>query len=220
MPRVTFVNKARKDIPESGIKRGDSYFWWKFRFGSKHVSKTKPKPSQLTQSEYLGSMYSLQEDLEANSGSDDFSSLVSALEDAIAGVEEQKDSCEDKRSNMPDHLQDCGTGELLQNRVDACESLIGELEDAKSTIEDFTDLPDELETLQKEVNKFQEEVESAQKALDEAEESDIDAKQEALDLAQSNLNDKEQERDEKEQEITSALETAKGAIESIGWDVE
>lgn len=31
MPRVTHVKKARKAIPGTDIKVGDSYYWWKFR---------------------------------------------------------------------------------------------------------------------------------------------------------------------------------------------
>jgi hypothetical protein len=54
MPRVNFVKKARKAIPSSGIKVGDSYYWWKFRYGGKFVSKERPRQSQLTQSKLSG----------------------------------------------------------------------------------------------------------------------------------------------------------------------
>lgn len=36
MARATLVKKARKDIPGTDIKAGDSYYWWAFRFGGKH----------------------------------------------------------------------------------------------------------------------------------------------------------------------------------------
>jgi hypothetical protein len=52
MARAHFVKKARKAIPGTDIKKGDSYYWWKFRFGGKRTSKTAPKASQLTQSEF------------------------------------------------------------------------------------------------------------------------------------------------------------------------
>ena len=32
MPRVS-TQKAAKDYPDQGIKKGDQYFHWKFRFG-------------------------------------------------------------------------------------------------------------------------------------------------------------------------------------------
>ena len=42
MPRVNYVKKARKAIPGADIKVGDAYYWWKFRYGGKHVSKIRP----------------------------------------------------------------------------------------------------------------------------------------------------------------------------------
>ena len=36
MPRVHFVKKARKDYPSTGIQKGDSYYWWQFRYGGTH----------------------------------------------------------------------------------------------------------------------------------------------------------------------------------------
>ena len=63
MPRVYFVKKARKDYPV-GIKKGDSYYWWKFRYGGIHRSKTRPRPSQLTQSEFLSTIYAIIEEIQ------------------------------------------------------------------------------------------------------------------------------------------------------------
>ena len=50
MPRVYTVNAARKDYPDDGISKGDTYYYWKFNYGSKVKSKTYPKRSQLTRS--------------------------------------------------------------------------------------------------------------------------------------------------------------------------
>jgi len=50
MPRVHFVKHARKD--NDLVKKGESYYWWKFRFTGKCMSKTPPRKSQLTESEY------------------------------------------------------------------------------------------------------------------------------------------------------------------------
>ncbi len=57
MPRVTHVKKARKDNPV--CKAGESYYWWKFRYGGKRYSLTRPRPSQLTQSAYFGGLRAL-----------------------------------------------------------------------------------------------------------------------------------------------------------------
>jgi len=47
MARAT-QQRARKDYPAQGIKKGDSYWKWSFRFGGTFKSLTKPQPSQLT----------------------------------------------------------------------------------------------------------------------------------------------------------------------------
>lgn len=154
MPRVHHV-KANKNYPEAGIKKGEKYYWWKFRFGGKRMSKKPPKASQLTQSEFLQNMYSAQEDVEAavkefreavennrdkaldNKEARD--ALVTALQDAQGNVEEWGQECEDKRSNMPDSLQDAPSGELLQTRYEQCQQIAQELDDAASEIDEMDD---------------------------------------------------------------------------------
>jgi hypothetical protein len=56
MPKVNHVKCARKDNPEHDIKAGESYYWWSMMQGSrgvKHYSKTYPKRSQLTNSDFF-----------------------------------------------------------------------------------------------------------------------------------------------------------------------
>jgi hypothetical protein len=139
MARAKFVKKAAKDYLEHGIKKGESYWWWKFRFGAKHFSKTAPKESQLTQSDFLQQIYSIQEHIDALFADD---SLEGELEAIISDLESLKSDCEDKLSNMPDQLQD---GSILNSRVDDLDSMIGDLEaidadvdadDIRSTVED------------------------------------------------------------------------------------
>lgn len=138
MPRVNFVKKARKAIPESGIKVGESYYWWSFRYGGKRVSKTHPRPSQLTQSEYLSTAYSLQEQLEDfEIDPEDMASLSNELTSIADDLRTLGSEQEDKRSNMPDQLQDGEIGERLQNRAEACEEVASELESAASEVEDL-----------------------------------------------------------------------------------
>ena len=129
MPRVTFVAKARKAIPDYGIKVGDSYYWWKFRYGGRHVSKTRPRQSQLTQSDYLSQAYSLQEQLEdLEIDPEDLSSVTSELSSIADELRNLGSEQADKRSNMPDQLQDSDTGQRLEGREQACEEIAGELE--------------------------------------------------------------------------------------------
>jgi uncharacterized protein YukE len=148
MPRVHFVKKARKAIKEAGVKKGDSYYWWKFRFGGKRVSKTPPKASQLTQSEFLGNMHAHQEDVDSFSASsvEDIDSVAGQLRDKAEEIRELGNECEEKYNNMPDSLQQGPTGELLQTRTEQCENIATELDSAADEVEQVgTDLTDSLE---------------------------------------------------------------------------
>jgi len=134
MPRVTHVKKARKDNP--ACKRGESYYWWKFRFGGKHFSKTYPRSSSLTQSSFLSQVYELNErieDMEPES-IDDLRFEVESLAEEYRTLGEE---CDDNLSNMPDHLQDSSdAGTLLQERVDECENVATELESIELDIDE------------------------------------------------------------------------------------
>src|SRR6266446_4284886 len=66
MPKVHFVKKAQKDHPDVGIKKGESYYWWAMKTGPRsgitRKSKTPPKRSQLTSSDYFSRLWDLQDD--------------------------------------------------------------------------------------------------------------------------------------------------------------
>lgn len=120
MPRVTFVKKARKDNPV--VKAGESYYWWKFRYGGKRYSTTRPKPSQLTQSPFLSEMYSIQEGMAMITTPED------ELEDYMSRIDELYDMSEESLNNMPEQLQEGDTGIMLQERMDAMEQWKQDLE--------------------------------------------------------------------------------------------
>jgi len=125
MPRVTHVKSARKDNPV--CKKGESYYWWKFRYGGKRYSLTRPRPSQLTNSPYYSQVRSLVEQIEDTNiaDNDDFT----ALRDEITSeLDNLRDECQSNLDNMPDSLQYSPTGELLQERIDACENAQSEVE--------------------------------------------------------------------------------------------
>ena len=125
MPRVTFVKKARKDNP--AVKAGESYYWWKFRYGGKRYSKTRPRPSQLTQSHYYGTVRSLVERIEDESPTD-YDDFVSLRDEVRDELEELGQECQSSLDNMPSSLQYGSSGEMLQERVDACENATMEIE--------------------------------------------------------------------------------------------
>jgi hypothetical protein len=123
MARVTHVMKARKDIPSAGIKAGESYYWWKFRYGGKHYSKTPPKRSQLTQSAFYSAVYDLQDQI---GGASPDESLRDLRDDVVSTLEDLKSECESNFDNIPESLQSGSSGELLQERVSALDTAIDE----------------------------------------------------------------------------------------------
>ena len=125
MPKVTFVKKAQKNVKGSDIKKGEEYYWWKFRFGGKHVSRTPPKPSQLTRSAFLSPLYELQERIILLTASDTLPDEVSSIVDELRCLGEEQ---LEKQNNMPESLQDSETGQLLQDRSDNIESMVNDLE--------------------------------------------------------------------------------------------
>lgn len=167
MPRVK-SQKANKDYPAQGIKKGQIYYSWKFRYGGKRMSLTYPKPSQLTQSEYLGAVYDFQERIQSMSNEE---ILNGGLEDLYQEIETLKDETEEKKSNMPEQLQEVGSGEILTQRIDDLETFLSELDTVKSNAEDWYSEHGEkgydLDALS--FDEDEEEPDSAQEALDAAE---------------------------------------------------
>lgn len=132
MARVHTVQKAAKDYPTQGIKKGDTYYWWKFRFGGKHKSKTYPKRSQLTQSAFLQSLYALQDDFVF-----DTEDPGSSRDELVSEIENLRDECQSSLENMPEHLQESSdSGVMLQERIEALEGWISELEQVDCDIDD------------------------------------------------------------------------------------
>ncbi len=126
MPRVTHVKKARKDNPV--CKKGESYYWWQFAFSPKSFSLTRPRDSQLTRSAYYSTLYAIQEQIE-DTTVENADELQSVADDAQSALAELRDETEEKLSNMTEHgLENTPTGEMIQERVDALESALQELE--------------------------------------------------------------------------------------------
>jgi len=126
MPRVTHVKSARKANPVAAV--GESYYWWKFRYGGKRYSKTYPKQSQLTQSAYKGRVYDLIDrvnQFEPEPGEEAVvEEFISEIVDEICEI---RDECQESLDNMPESLQYSPTGELLQERIDACDAAEGDI---------------------------------------------------------------------------------------------
>jgi hypothetical protein len=140
MARCTHVKAARRRYPQSecgipgGIKQGQSYYWWKFKRGSKHFSLTPPKRSQLTQSAFYSQLYEIEDRIADLTASSDLPSEVEGIAEELRSLAEE---CQGSLENMPESLQQGPTGEMLQERIDACEGAADELEGIE--MDDFED---------------------------------------------------------------------------------
>lgn len=133
MPRVHHVKSARKENPV--CKAGEPYYWWKFRYGGKRYSLTYPKASQLTQSEFLGQMYDLTEQLE-EFNAEDVGDLEMQVEGVSSDIRSLGSEQGEKVYGMPDSLQSSPTAELLQEREAACDAWADELDNVDFTVDE------------------------------------------------------------------------------------
>lgn len=145
MPKVTHVKKARKAIKDAGIKKGDAYYWWKFRYGGIRRSLTPPKASQLTQSTFLSTVLGIGEhveDITTLLWNDDMTTedAESELQDLAQQLRDAGEDAQSSLDNMPEGLQQGTTGQLLQTRVEQTETTADELENIEAPEDaDFTD---------------------------------------------------------------------------------
>lgn len=113
------------DLPY--INKGESYYHWALFRSPTQYSKTAPKQSQLTGSEFLSSIYALSEDL-AEFDCSEISEVEEKRDEFISQLEEMRDECQEKLDNMPESLQYAPSGEILQSRIDGLEEMISEFE--------------------------------------------------------------------------------------------
>ena len=143
MARSHFVKKARKPIPEAGIKEGDSYYWWKFKNCHRQVSKNPPKQSQLTRSSFLSTVYEINERISSFSASskEEFDDFKKEITDELESLRDETQSSLDA---MPEQLQSSSTGELLQERIDGIKEWLNEIEGVECEDYDEEDIRNEL----------------------------------------------------------------------------
>jgi ABC-type transporter Mla subunit MlaD len=141
MPKVHHVLKARKDVKGTDIKRGDSYYWWQFRNCAKSVSKTPPTRQQLTQSEFLSTLYDHEDNAnglldELQAAKDAFELVRDRLNELAEDVRSFGSEQDDKRSNMEERFPNgCPTMDLLEARAERCNEIADELEAAASEVD-------------------------------------------------------------------------------------
>jgi hypothetical protein len=172
MPKAIFVKKAQKpnsvvsqediDRANNPKKPGDetaaSYWHWSMKTAYSSVkrkSKTRPRASEMTLSDFWGQVYGLQEDMEDATA--DFDSIEDIKQDAANRIREIGEECREKFDNMPEGLQQGSSGELLEQRAESCESAADEIECLDSPDENDFDNPEEFTEGSDEYNEALEE---------------------------------------------------------------
>lgn len=162
------MTKARKQYKCEKCGRiiniGDEYNNWGGRFlgGIHHYCKyCKPKLSQLTSSEYLKSIYEIQEKVESYViGRDTAEEYYQFVLEIIDELNEIKENLEEKMDNIPENLQFSETYSLLEERLSCVESVIEQLEDLDN-YDTFSrdDAIDELEISDDNIEESEEDIE-------------------------------------------------------------
>lgn len=133
-------SQPRDETDTIFVKKGETYWQWGMMQGGRgvqHYSKTPPRRSQLTNSDFLGQIYDLEDTL-------DFSQAASpedleGIRDEI--VQQLRDLGGEqigKYDNMPDGLQQGDTGQLLEARAEACEAIADEFD--QIDLDDYEEL--------------------------------------------------------------------------------
>lgn len=115
---------------EKPIKPGEQYYRFsltRFQKLKPRCIRCKPKRAEMTTSDFFCQMYDIEDAIAAISV-DDLSDFESEIADVVGQLETLRDEQEEKRSNMPDQLQDAPTGELLQERYEEVDGMIDELQ--------------------------------------------------------------------------------------------
>ncbi|HVJ71217.1 MAG TPA: hypothetical protein VM531_06885 [Sphingomicrobium sp.] len=144
MARVKF-QKAAKDYPAQGIKKGDKYYYARVKTGprsSKEIRSLKPIPrSQLTTSAFLQQFYNLEDQFQTLR-STPLAELEGALDSLASEVRDLAEEEQSKFDNMESEapgLAQGPTGELIQERAQAMEEWAGSLESMSQEVQEKLD---------------------------------------------------------------------------------
>ncbi|UPT53364.1 hypothetical protein [Synechococcus phage Ssp-JY38] len=151
MPKVYHV-KARKDYPNFGIKKGDQHYTWTLKTGPRTSREFRqiapPRRSQLTTSEFLSTVYDLEDRLASVDNEDDARSLVDELNQLA-------DEQDDKLSNMPEGLKQGPTGQQIEARAEGCREAANEIESLLDNHADEDDWEDTMHQVREVVINYE-----------------------------------------------------------------
>lgn len=158
MPRVFSAKKNKGGKPYfcsqcgGSIQPGQTYkYFSRYRSSTRTIRCDKlacaPKDSELTSSETLGEAYSIRESLETSvNGAGCRDDVVTALEEAISGLESLQGTIEDKISNLENAFPNgCPALTTLEEHRDNAEQWLNDLEAAKGDVEGLEPEDDDID---------------------------------------------------------------------------
>ena len=151
---ITRVSKSRKEFEcqkcGKKIPVGTAYLRSKRNFAADIIRCTECglQPYELSSSEYVQEIGHLK-----SAWREDFGTGDGAWEQISSFLEDIRDDLQERLDNMPEQLQQCTSGECLQNRIDGLDAAIDELSelDYSDIVSDVIDGEldiDEQETLE------------------------------------------------------------------------
>ena len=125
--------KIDRTVPEDEndeplINQGESYYWWTLPYSRKRYSKTRPKDSELTSSEYFSQVYEFAERVEEMIVESP-EELKEFVEELKMDVESLKADTESNLERIPENLQYGPTAVKLEERIDSLDEAIDKLDD-------------------------------------------------------------------------------------------
>lgn len=164
------LTKIDKTIPYDEndkplILEGESYYHWTLFRSPKQYSRTPPKASQLTGSEFLSSIYAILEQIEDFS-TEEVYDFNNQRDEIVTELEGMRDECQEKLDNMPESLQEAPSGEILSSRIENLEDMISiieniEVEEVDEFEFDDTHTEDEDEQREEWQERYQDSINNA-----------------------------------------------------------
>ncbi len=145
MPRVHYVKKARKD--NSAVKKGEPYYWWKFRYAGKRCSRTRPRPSQLTQSDKLARYYEAQEAIEDTDAHGDIQELIDTLNEQAEDIRVIGEEYQESADNIREHFESSEVADDCEEKSYMCEATADNIQGTVSSLEDIELGPDDIDAV-------------------------------------------------------------------------
>lgn len=123
--KVHFVKKARKSNKRFGVKKGQSYWWWKFNYGGKIISRHDPKVSHVVRlTEHESNVQSFEERIDSFENGDHYGE--DNKDGLIENIQEYKYELEERLSNMPEQLQE---SHVLNEMIEQVDELLDRAND-------------------------------------------------------------------------------------------